>query len=91
MQSQRCGDDLRWAAMSACLAEGECVPSAVETRTTTRCATEQRICMGGCVWGDWTQTIPSTGECAAGSGETCPDGSLRSRTCDETCHWTECA
>ncbi len=88
MQSQTCTGG-RWTPGSACLNEGECAVGAVESMSTRGCGERQRICAASCSWGEWTQTVPNSGECL--QGDRMPCDFVGSHACDETCHWTtEC-
>lgn len=90
LESQTCRAG-SWVGDGVCLAQGVCAVGAVESRSTTMCQEERRICDSTCAWRDWSP-VGAAGACTAGEtrfveGGACGTGTWR-ETCSATCTWT---
>lgn len=89
-QAQECDAAGQWVGTTACIGEGECAFGTAETRDLAMCAQDVRLCLDGCVWGDWAEVRPA-GACEVGetrtSADACGLGELRDEECSPTCDW----
>lgn len=81
-----------WTMSGPCLGEGECAAASLETRTTSTCGEETRLCNDTCMWLDWEATAPPSGECETGETRFVDDGTCgsdehREQTCSGSCEW----